>query len=153
MKQFTLSLLVLTLTLGATFLTGCLNPGDDLSDEFEAEREVVLTAFVAAGYELPTERLRDVTVTAVPDTSVVCDTPTTSCMRYELSRANSWIVIDRDYLAGHCKQEASYCYGTPSETLIHEYTHAAFGKLGVNTGEHPTFFTAVENSARRALAL
>lgn len=136
-----IALLILSCTVAAC---GCPKSGPDSRAEFALERDSVCAELEGCDPEfmasVPVYKVDDVLNSGLCDSEAVgCYCENTSCQTI-IVHAKPYQYQDRV-----CKNapENPGCWLTVEQTVLHEYTHAAFASVGIDTHDHPPMFNAV----------
>jgi hypothetical protein len=126
------------------FVAACAPLGENQAEKYQPEMKLIVQSMAVDGHTVDARELGAVEVIELP-----IDELREHCKRNAYGCTTSYVsgvtILLPDARAWACTGEPGSrkghgCWYTQGEIALHEYTHAAYRQLGIDTGDHPDFF-------------
>jgi hypothetical protein len=126
------------------FAAACAPLGENQAAKYRAEMKLIVQSMAIDGHHVDANELGGIDVIELPldelhehckRNAYGCTTGYVSGVTILLPDRRAWVCTGEP---GTRKGQG--CWYTQGEIALHEYTHAAYRQLGIETGDHPDFF-------------
>lgn len=128
------------------FAAACAPLGENVADKYEPEMKLIAQSMAVDGHQVSASKLAEIEVIELPldELRDHCSRAAYGCITTYIS-GETILLPDRRVWV--CTGEPGSrkgrgCWYTQGELALHEYTHAAYRLLDIDTGDHPDFFKA-----------